>query len=49
MMRPNACPFCRQPPTILPWHAGRRMISCENLNCWVQPSVSGETEGDAIF
>lgn len=45
------CPFCGSPPEIEYWHGGRltkRMISCSNYDCDVRPSVTGDTEREAI-
>jgi len=45
------CPFCGAMPTMEPWHGGgprKRLISCVNENCPVEPSVSGETPAKAI-
>ena len=45
------CPFCGEYPQIQPWHGGSRtkcMVACENDDCAVQPSVTGETKGQAV-
>ena len=48
---PLNCPFCGEPPGIIPWHGGKqgkRMVSCENPKCYVSPQVSGDTRIMAI-
>lgn len=45
------CPFCGAIPTMEPWHGGgpkKRLISCINENCPVEPSVTAETPAKAI-
>ena len=45
------CPFCGTIPIIEPWLCGdppKRLISCANEYCYVEPSVSGETLAVAI-
>lgn len=45
------CPFCGQSPYITPWHGGKktkRLIGCDSAWCDVQPSVTGETEKEAM-
>lgn len=44
------CPFCGGIPTVTPWHGGaktKRMISCDNDACEVQPLVTGHTRAAA--
>ncbi len=45
------CPFCGSPAEIEYWHGGaptKRLLSCSNPDCWVDPSVTGETRQEAI-
>jgi len=45
------CPFCGASPEIEYWHGGgpnKRLIRCSSDNCDVIPSVTGETEREAI-
>ncbi len=45
-----SCPFCGSKPEMIKWHGGKptkRMISCENEECHVAPSVIGETPTEA--
>lgn len=45
------CPFCGAPPEIRHPHGGglnKRLISCSNANCEVNPRVTGENERAAI-
>ena len=49
-MKVLRCPFCGITPNIQPWHGGKktkRLISCDNDNCQVQPAVTGETAAEA--
>lgn len=44
------CPFCGEAPKMQPWHGGstrKVLIGCDNFNCPVQPSVTGETARQA--
>ena len=48
---PKPCPFCGADPTIEPWHGGaktKRMVACNNDDCYVCPQVSGRTHGIAV-
>lgn len=47
----KGCPFCGASPEIEYWHGGRpskRMIACRSDDCDVNPSVTGETEREAV-
>ena len=46
------CPFCGDLPCIEHWHGGapkKRLISCKNEACAVQPCVTGETKTQAVL
>lgn len=46
----KSCPFCGKFPEMCRWHGGgpsKRLIRCENERCAIQPSVTGETPGEA--
>lgn len=45
---PKPCPFCGKGPLLVPWHGAPWMLSCENDECDVAPSVTGKTERGAI-
>lgn len=45
------CPFCGQQPTIESWHGGgpdKKLVGCNNDDCDVSPSVTGETASQAL-
>jgi hypothetical protein len=47
----KGCPWCGEKPFIQKWHGGRktkRLVSCENDDCPVQPMITGETKKEAI-
>ena len=47
----KTCPFCGAKPEQQPWHGGaptKVLIGCENENCDVLPSVTGETPEEAV-
>jgi len=51
MSEMKPCPFCGEAPEIEPWHGGaptKKLISCQNEDCEVGPSVTGETEDEAV-
>jgi len=48
---PKLCPFCGFKPTVEPWHGGpktKRMVHCEADICFVNPSVTGSNEAEAV-
>lgn len=44
------CPFCGASPQVEYWHGGgpnKRRIACDNAECDVNPSVTGENLREA--